>query len=97
MKITYDPQTDTLTVVLKDTPVARSDEVRPGLIVDFDSDGGIVSLEMLGASQQVTDPRRVEFTVVADAPPRPHSLGIAASGHRDTARRSGDERPLPLE
>lgn len=27
--------------------------------------------------------------------PRPRSLGIAASGHTDTARRAGDERPLP--
>lgn len=27
--------------------------------------------------------------------PRPRSLGIGASGHRDTARRSGDQRPEP--
>jgi len=28
--------------------------------------------------------------------PRPRSLGSGASGHTDTARRSGDERPEPL-
>jgi predicted transcriptional regulator len=27
--------------------------------------------------------------------PRPRSLGAGASGHADTARRSGDERPEP--
>lgn len=27
--------------------------------------------------------------------PRPRSLGIGASAHRDTARRSGEERPEP--
>ncbi len=27
--------------------------------------------------------------------PRPRSLGIGASGHQDTARRSGEERPEP--
>ena len=27
--------------------------------------------------------------------PRPRSLGIGASGHADTARRSGEERPEP--
>ncbi len=27
--------------------------------------------------------------------PRPRSLGIGASGHRDTARRAGEERPEP--
>jgi hypothetical protein len=29
--------------------------------------------------------------------PKPRSLGIGASGTRDTARRSGDERPEPRE
>jgi metal-responsive CopG/Arc/MetJ family transcriptional regulator len=27
--------------------------------------------------------------------PRPRSLGIGASGHRDTAQRAGEERPKP--
>jgi predicted transcriptional regulator len=27
--------------------------------------------------------------------PRPRSLGAGASGHHDTARRAGDERPEP--
>ena len=27
--------------------------------------------------------------------PRPRSLGVGASGHRDTARRAGEERPKP--
>ena len=27
--------------------------------------------------------------------PRPRSLGLGASGHADTAQRSGDERPQP--
>ncbi|MGD8280589.1 MAG: ribbon-helix-helix protein, CopG family [Gemmatimonadota bacterium] len=29
--------------------------------------------------------------------PKPRSLGIGASGHSDTARRTGDERPEPRE
>ncbi len=92
MKITYDPETDKLTVVLKDVRVSESDEVTPGLILDFDAQGSIVGLEMLEASQRVTDPRHVEFTVGVYSRPRPSSLGIGASGHGDTARRSGDER-----
>ncbi len=32
MKVIYDPDTDTLSVVLKDTPVAESDEDKPGVI-----------------------------------------------------------------
>lgn len=65
MKITYDPETDTLTVVLKEAPVAESDEDRPGLILDYDDEGEVVGLEILDASRRVTDPRHVEFTAVA--------------------------------
>ena len=32
---------------------------------------------------------------VASHRPRPRSLGLGASGHTDTARRAGDERPQP--
>lgn len=65
MKITYDPDTDTLTVVLKDAIVAESDEEKPGVIMDFDDKGDIVGFEILDASSRVTDPRHVEFTAVA--------------------------------
>lgn len=65
MKITYDPESDTLTVILKDVPVAESDEDKPGVILDFDDAGEIVGLEILDASQRVTEPRRVDFTAVA--------------------------------
>lgn len=65
VKITYDPDTDTLTVVLMDSPVAESDEDKPGVILDFDASGDVVGFEILDASRRVTDPRHVEFTAVA--------------------------------
>lgn len=65
MKITYDPQTDTLTVILKDTPVSESDEEKPGVIIDFDANGDVVALEIMDASERVNDPRRIDFTAVA--------------------------------
>ncbi len=62
MKVAYNPRTDTLTVILKDhTPVAESDEDRPGVILDYDQDGNLVSLEILDASGRVTETRRIEF------------------------------------
>ena len=62
MKVTYDPRTDTLTVILKDnTPVAESDEEKPGVILDYDEGGNLVSLEILDASRRVTETRRMEF------------------------------------
>ena len=63
MKIRYDAESDTLTVILKDAPIVESDEEKPGIILDFDTHGDIVSFEILDASSRVTDPRKVEFTV----------------------------------
>jgi uncharacterized protein YuzE len=66
MKVSYDERTDTLTVVLKDgTQVVESDEDKPGVILDYDAGGSLVSLEILDASRRVTDARRVEFQTVA--------------------------------
>ena len=62
MKITHDPKTDTLTVILKDNvPVSESDEEKPGVILDYDEEGELISLEILDGSKRVTETRKVEF------------------------------------
>ena len=64
MKIEYDKETDTLTVLLRDgVRVAESDEDKPGIILDYDASGELVSLEILDASRRVTDARKVEFSL----------------------------------
>jgi uncharacterized protein YuzE len=68
MKVTYDRETDTLTVVFSDVPVAESDEDKPGVILDYDAAGNLVSLEILDASHRVMLPTRIEYQV-APAPP----------------------------
>ena len=62
MKATYDARTDTLTILFKaDSRVAESDENKPGVILDYDERGDLVSLEILDASKRVTEARRIEF------------------------------------
>jgi len=61
MKVIYDRETDTLSIVLAERPVAESDELRDGLIVDYDSDGRIVSVEVLDASRHVAEPASMAF------------------------------------
>ncbi len=59
MKVNYDARTDTLTVIFRDVPVAESDEEKPGVILDYDAAGNIVSIEVLDASRRVEEPRMV--------------------------------------
>lgn len=62
MKVTYDARTDTLSVILRDgVPVAESDEDKPGVILDYDKEGNLVSMEILDASRRVTETRKMEF------------------------------------
>lgn len=63
MKITYDPETDSLTIALRDERIRESDEVRPGVIADFGYDGGIVRFEILDASKVVDRTREIQFAV----------------------------------
>ena len=65
MKITYDRATDTLTVLLREgVAIVESDEGRPGVILDYDAEGNLASLELLDASHRVTDARRIEYAAV---------------------------------
>lgn len=62
MKATYDARTDTLSIIFKPgAVVAESDEDKPGIILDYDEHGNLVSLEILDASTRVTEARRFEF------------------------------------
>jgi len=62
MKVNYDRHTDILTVILKDNvAVVESDEDKPGVILDYDAKGDLVSLEILDASHRVSEARKVEF------------------------------------
>lgn len=63
MKIAYDPETDSLTITLREERVKESDEVRPGVIADFGYDGGVVRFEILQASKVVQKTREIQFVV----------------------------------
>ena len=56
MRAIYDPETDTLTLILQDGPVAESDEIRKGIIIDHDQEGRVVSIEMLNAPEHIAEP-----------------------------------------
>jgi uncharacterized protein YuzE len=65
VKATYDARTDTLSIIFKsNVEIAESDEDKPGVILDYDAEGNLISLEILDASERVGDTRRIEFETV---------------------------------
>jgi uncharacterized protein YuzE len=65
VKATYDPEVDVLNIVLKDALIEESDESKPGVILDFDKDGNVVSIEILNVSKHTENPRSFEYAVTA--------------------------------
>jgi len=61
MRVIYDARTDTLTIILNEAPVAESDEEKPGIILDYDALGNVVSLEILDASRRVVLPTQMIY------------------------------------
>ena len=65
MKVTYDRETDTLIIALRDQRIRESNEIKPGVIADFGYDGGIVRFEVLRASQVVEKTNEMQFAFAA--------------------------------
>ena len=59
----YDPEVDVLTIVLSEVHVHESDEDKPGVILDYDNNGDVVSMEILDASKRIGDPMSVEYAI----------------------------------
>ena len=54
MKTTYDNEANALYLKFSNETVAKTEELRPGMILDFDSRGHIIGFEMLDAKQQLS-------------------------------------------
>lgn len=53
MKLHYDPETDSLYVGLNGRSSAESQEVAEGVVLDLDSEGRLVGIDIQHASQQL--------------------------------------------
>ena len=52
MKLKVDQKADALYLSLNDAPASRSEEVSPGIIVDYDEQDRVVGIEMLYLSKR---------------------------------------------
>lgn len=64
MKIEFDQQADAMYIRLRAGTVAESDEVRPGVVFDFDAEGRVLGIEMLDISQRTDNPRELAMELV---------------------------------
>ncbi|WP_395010211.1 DUF2283 domain-containing protein [Undibacterium sp.] len=53
MKIAYDKSTDSLYIHLADRASVDSDEVREGIVLDYDANGALVGIDVQHASKNV--------------------------------------------
>ena len=53
MKLNYHPETDSLYIDLSERPSAASKEVSEGVVLDYDSEGNLVGIDIDGASTRV--------------------------------------------
>ena len=53
MKSHFDQRADALYLHLNETPVASSEEVRPGVILDFDQNDQVIGMEILNIGTRI--------------------------------------------
>ncbi len=61
MQIRHDPDADAMTIVLNDGKYDRSQMITPHCIVDLDSQGNVIAIELLKVSRHVTAPTLFEY------------------------------------
>ncbi len=53
MKLNYHPETDSLYIDLSEKPSAESREISEGVVLDYDSQGNLVGIDIDNASRKV--------------------------------------------
>ena len=64
MRMTYDAETDVLTLELRSEPVRESEEEKSGVILDYDAHDRLIAIEILDASTRVDGVDMVQLQVL---------------------------------
>jgi uncharacterized protein YuzE len=69
MKLTVDREADALYLDLDESPAAESEEISPGVILDYNAAGKVVGIEMLYLSKRVATEKlgRMQFETVGES------------------------------
>jgi uncharacterized protein YuzE len=55
MKLEYDPEVDAAYLTLTDSPVADSEEGKPGIVLDYEANHRVVGIEILNLRRHLPD------------------------------------------
>ncbi len=55
MKLSIDKEADALFLRLDDSPIIESEEVAPGIVLDYNEEEQVVGIEMLNLSKRAPD------------------------------------------
>ena len=61
MRLIMNREDDTLYFRLDESAIAESEEVQPGVILDFDKDGRVVGVEFLGIRTRIPEAELTSF------------------------------------
>ena len=65
MRVQYDPSADAMYIRLAEGTVTDSDEVREGVVLDYDAGGKVLGIELLNVSKRADNPREMAFEMLA--------------------------------
>jgi len=65
MRVTYYEKEDALYVRMDESPILESEDVQPGLVVDFNGTGQVIGIELHGvkARNPLVNPKSLHFEV----------------------------------
>jgi len=61
MRLIINRENDALYFRLNESAIAKSEEVQPGVILDFDEDGRVVGVEFLGIRARIPEKELTSF------------------------------------
>ena len=66
MKIEYDQQADAMYIRLRAGTVFKSEEIRPGVVFDYDVEGKLLGIEMLDMSERTDNPCELTMELMGE-------------------------------
>ena len=66
MKIEYDQHADAMYIRLRAGTVVESEEIRPGVLFEYDAEGKVLGIQMLDVSERTDNPRELAMELVGE-------------------------------